>query len=149
MDEKLQSAIYAGNLAWVKLLVEGGVSIAEITGQSYSALLYAAFYGQIQILEWLLTEGGASIHEMDGKGNTALLATAEGRLRPLQTVKWLLEHGGANIADTSIKGGTVWDRLERCLIDPPTLSFPRDPSLIGQSDAAVAAVTALLRVMVL
>ena len=140
MDHELVNAIGTGDLLGVKLLVQGGASIAETVGR-LSALSYAARLGRIPIIEWLLTEGGATISEVDGDGWTALLFAAcrSGEEEPLQPVQWLLEHGGANITDVMPDGRTVWDLLERFLIADSG----------SQQDHDSVAVTALLRVMVL
>jgi hypothetical protein len=75
-DEKLHYAIRAGDLPRLRLLVQGGASIAE-TSVHHSALHHAAIYGKISIVEWLLADGGANISDVDdARGFTALLLTA-------------------------------------------------------------------------
>jgi hypothetical protein len=143
MDSKLQSAIRAGNLQGVKLLVMGGASIeSEVTwdGHGSSALSLAALYGETSIIKWLLEEGRAAVSKRDGTGDTALHKAA--RRGFFATVQWLLEHGSANIEEKTHAGERVWDLLwesfmfkDRCTCKGAAL----DP----------AQATALLRVMVL
>ena len=149
MDGELWDAIHSGDLPRVKLLVEGGASIAVSLGCP-SALMCAAINGRIQILEWLLTEGGATVLEINEDGHTAVLAAAAGWRRPLQTVQWLIEHGGGNIMDTSLRptGDTVWDLLKSHLIDSDRDS-DSDSDSDSDNEHDATAVTSLLRVMVL
>jgi ankyrin repeat protein len=111
MEEELEEAIRAGDLQTVKLLVQGGASIAK-TNTHRSALHVAARYGKASIVEWLLNIGGASISDVDCEGFTALLCTTK-RLHydNIVTVQWLLEYGGVDITDTTPNGKTVWGLL--------------------------------------
>jgi hypothetical protein len=89
----------------------------------------------------LLQEGGSNIREA-AEGTTALLVAAyHGKL---DTVAWLFEHGGANISDYD--GATIWEKLGKHLIEDEEGS---DDGSSVDSNYDTAAVTALLRVMVL
>ena len=100
-----------------------------------SEFLSAAGRGDLPRVQSLMREGGASITETDEFGSTALLRAAMfGRV---PTVAWLLEHGGADIADVAGAGITAWSLLQRRFANS------------DEDDADSAAVTALLRVMVL
>jgi hypothetical protein len=139
MENKLQSAIRAGNLQEVQTLVRGGESIAAPGSHLTSALCYAALLGEISIIKWLLEESGANVSETDYFGHTALLVAAKGGL--FGTVQCLLEHG-SNIADATSEGYTIWDLLKEKF-----LFYEKTPFMGAELDPAVA--TALLRVMVL
>jgi hypothetical protein len=133
MDDELRCAIRADDLPTVKLLVEGGASIAALNNGFYSTLGYAAVLQKASIVQWLVKEGGAPVSEADRYGFTALLRAAqEYGEHKFEIVQWLLEYGGANIAETNPEGETVWDFLRVNFLH-------QDP----------AAVTGLLRVMVL
>jgi hypothetical protein len=139
MDGELKVAIRAGDIRRVKLLVQGGASIAE-TDKNMSALNYAAVLGDRLIIEWLLAKGGANLVDVDEHGFTALLYAAFNLSNEsVTTVQWLLEHGGADIADTSLHGRTVWHMFIRSrLAGVPNLG-----------DTVTDRPTTLLRVMVL
>jgi ankyrin repeat protein len=137
MNDELRDAIRAGDLPSVRLLVQGGASIAG-TRVHLSALNLAAKEGQALIVEWLLEEGGASIEPdaSDATGKTILQHAA----RPInyfttgsiKTVKWLLEHRGADIMDGIPAGLTVFFQI-----------------LPSSEDAVMAHLISLLRVMIL
>jgi ankyrin repeat protein len=137
----LLSAAAAGDLERVQwLLVNGEASITMRNNGGYSALLLAAQGGHIPIISWLLAYGGSSITERNKVGDSAVLCAA--RSIRLPTVQWLLENG-ANVTETDYAGRSVWDPLGWRFT-------PRDGALTANlvvRDAA--AVTALLRVMVL
>ena len=140
MESELLSAAGAGRLSRVQWLlsVEGGASITERSLLGRTALLRAAHSGRLPTVQWLLSpEGGATIAEADSRGHTALLlATDFGRL---PTVQWLLEHGGADTGEPNARGQAVWGNLRGYLIEPDE----------DEEENNAAAVTALLRVMVL
>jgi hypothetical protein len=93
MEKDLGDAIAAGSLPRVKLLVQGGASIAG-TSVDLSALNLAAGFGEVLIVEWLLAEGGANISDVYSGGCIALLTAAKQYLtnENVETVQWLLEH---------------------------------------------------------
>jgi hypothetical protein len=141
MDDELRNAIRTGNLPKVKLLVEGGASIAG-THKSMSALNLAAYLCKTSIVEWLLAEEWASISDADEVGSraefTTLMYAAHSTSENFATVQWLLEYGGADITDTTPAGRTLWEVLEKCLAGRTLMER-----------ASVNQLTALLRVMVL
>jgi ankyrin repeat protein len=119
MDGELQEAIYAGDLPWVRLLVQGGASIpASInkTRKNISALNFAAILGRNRIIEWLLAEGGANIYEVDAFGyNTLMHAANHLTNENVKTVQWLQHDEGdkACLGEISTpKKGEKTQRLE-------------------------------------
>jgi hypothetical protein len=140
MERQLQEAIRGGDLPRVRLLVQGGASIAG-TSRHLSALNQAVIFGKTSIVEWLLAESGATVSDVSGiRGFTALLiaASCHNFPRHFATVQWLLEHGGADIANTNPDGRTVWDLLWKHFAANAHTGY-----------AAAASLTPLLRVMVL
>jgi hypothetical protein len=123
------------------LLTEGGASVQEVDKDGRSVLLLAALWGHHRIVTWLVEEGGATIAETDKGGDTALLLAAYSG--HLQTVHILLEHCGSDISEVNHSGETVWDLLEDYIVADEEEAECED----AEGDAA--AVTALLRVMVL
>jgi hypothetical protein len=148
MEDELRNAISAGDLPRVRLLVQGGASIADsISSSRYcriSAVNWAADHGKTSIVEWLLAEGGASISDVDHEGVTILLLAVSSPFVNFTMVQWLLEHGGADITNTTPAGRTTWDLLGEYITRCPSsrrgsrMKYPKMDQL-----------TALLRVMVL
>jgi ankyrin repeat protein len=92
----------------VKCLLEHGAGAIEIPLMGMTALLYAAEYGRLKVIQYLLSsEGGASNTETDDEGESALLLAAGCDSYPA-IIQWLLEHGGAQITDADYDGGSVW-----------------------------------------
>jgi hypothetical protein len=139
----LLDAAGACNLARVKLLFHKNPSIVNETDERGSSPLHFAVASDspraLETAVWLIREGGLSIGATDNTGWTPLLHAAFSG-RPT-TVRWLLEYGGADIAMVSDEGFTVWDFLGGHLIE-----YFADE---GDANFDAAAVTALLRVMVL
>jgi hypothetical protein len=123
------------------LLTDGGASVQEVDKDGRSVVLLAALWGHHRLVTWLLEEGGATITERDNGGDTALLLAAHSG--HLWTVQILLEHCGSDIAEVNHSGSSVWDLLEDYIV--------ADEEEAEGDDAGddAAAVTALLRVMVL
>jgi hypothetical protein len=83
--------------------------VAAIDDKGRSALLIAAMYGKIAMLQWLLSEGGSKISETSQSGAGALqLSAINGETACCQ---WLLEFGGSCITEASNSGFTMWDWL--------------------------------------
>ena len=61
----------AGHLDIVRMLVERGASVNEVTAEGRSALLYAASKGRDSIVQFLL-EKGADVNKADKLGATPL-----------------------------------------------------------------------------
>jgi ankyrin repeat protein len=76
MEDELRSAIREGNLPRVKLLMEGGASLAAPGRICYTTLAYAALFGKLSTVKWLVQEFGTPVSEVDGYGYTALLHAA-------------------------------------------------------------------------
>jgi ankyrin repeat protein len=106
----LLDAIAEGNLEQVKRLIAEGADVAEADACGYTALLEAAYYGDIPIMDWLLNEGGSSLTERDINGTSALLMGAcMGRFPAMQ---YLLEKLEALVSETTNVGRTVWDCMK-------------------------------------
>jgi hypothetical protein len=138
MDDALWLTIAIGDNPNVKLLVQGGTSIAG-TLVYLPALHHAACHGEVSIVEWLLVEGGTNITGVDYDSFTVLLCAAKRfKYENVETVQWLLEYGEADIMDTTPDGETVWNLLAICSADVAEGSY-----------LAADCLTALLHVMVL
>jgi hypothetical protein len=97
-----------GYLPIVKYLLGHGARITERSTDGMTALLHAAHFGRLEVVQYLLSlEGGASITDTDDQGNTALLLIAVRKCN-LTMVQWLLEYGGAQKTDTNNEGDSVW-----------------------------------------
>jgi hypothetical protein len=147
----------ARNLTCVRYLLEHGARITERSNDGKTALLYAAEFGSLEIIQYLLSsEGGASIAETDDEGNTALLLAA-GEVGQPMMVQWLLENGGAQITDTNNAGDTVWtihrqQSLQGLLLNAYVMDEDGDfVFLDGEytQNEDTAELTGMLRVMVL
>ncbi|MBA2651131.1 MAG: AMP-binding protein, partial [Tatlockia sp.] len=74
------------------LLQQGGATITKKDDEGNTALLFAAYNGKLDVVQWLLQEGGATIGEKNDDANTVLqLAASKGWQ---QLVNWLLIEGG-------------------------------------------------------
>jgi hypothetical protein len=106
----LQDAICEGYLEEVKRLVAEGADVKEGNDLGFTALLWAAFYGHISIMDWLLSEGGSSLAEHTIlHGTKALMLTAIKGHFP--AVQYLLEERGVSISETNNAGDTVWANI--------------------------------------
>ena len=85
-ETALSIAAYAGNMNYVKRLVEAG---AEVSFYGWAPLTYAAFNGHAAIADYLL-QRGAEIDATTENGSTALFFAA--RYGHLDVVKLLLKH---------------------------------------------------------
>ena len=69
---KLFKAAREGRLEELKKLKEDGAKLSERDKDDNTALLWAAYYGHLDVVKWLLKEGGAKVTESNKLGNTAL-----------------------------------------------------------------------------
>jgi ankyrin repeat protein len=71
-DSRFLQAIYNGNPARIKKLIEAGANVNARTIDGKTALMYTASFGRREIM-WLLIEAGADVNIQGKDGNTALL----------------------------------------------------------------------------
>jgi hypothetical protein len=64
-DRELRKAIRRDDLPRLKLLVEGGASIAVPGRISLPTLGYAASFDRLDMVKWLVQEFGALVSEVD------------------------------------------------------------------------------------
>ncbi|MBA2655517.1 MAG: ankyrin repeat domain-containing protein [Tatlockia sp.] len=97
IDSVNQQPIYFLSKILQWLLQEGFKDITGRNGFSYTALMWAAKHGRLDVVKWLLQEGESLITEQNqyGDGDTVLLSAAEGG--EIDLFKWLLQEGGASI----------------------------------------------------
>jgi ankyrin repeat protein len=102
----LQDAVCEGDLEEVKRLVAEGADVAEADVHGFTALLWAAFYGHIPIIDWLLSEGGSSLaeHTILNSTHALMLRAIKGHFPAMQ---YLLEERGVSISETNNVGDTV------------------------------------------
>ena len=78
------------------------IKCEKIFGEENSNLLFACYFGHLEIAKWLLKHG-SSIHERNKHDNSCvLLAALNGKLK---TLKWLIENG-CSIHEKNKKG--IW-----------------------------------------
>lgn len=101
----LFETVTSGNLKELKKFKENGVDLSQKDKDDNTPLLWATYYGLLDIVKWLLKEGGgSSITEANKVGNTALLlAFSYGHLA---VVQWLLSKGGAKLTETNTFGNS-------------------------------------------
>jgi len=89
--EKIAIRIGNGNIEDLKVLLKE-LGIDATDGYSRTALLWTAFYGNLEMLAWLI-ENGANINHQDKNGYSALhFAAQEKRIR---IADLLLKHGAS------------------------------------------------------
>ena len=86
MLKKAASADFAG----MKECIEKGVDVNARDENGKTALLWASYYGDIEVLKYLIKKG-ADIEAKDDKGNTPLTTTSYNGY--LEHVKYLVENG--------------------------------------------------------
>lgn len=86
----LMAAAYSDRVAIVKTLLDDGVEADEKNDKRYSAVHYAAFYGNYEIIEALL-EKGVDVNSINDIGQTPLMIAAY--YGNAKTVKTLLLRG--------------------------------------------------------
>lgn len=88
-------------LKMVKLLINLGVDVDEMTEETDTALIFASYAGSLQIVQ-ALVKAGANINHQGYEGKTALFEAS--RQNQGQIVKYLMEQGAdINIQDDSKK----------------------------------------------
>jgi hypothetical protein len=135
----LIAAAQSDNLAAVQCLLQLGANIDQGDEAGFTALFVAAAEGNLAVVRCLV-EAGAGVEALGGLHETALLRSAyRGRFK---TMQYLLEEAGADMDQVDDIGKTVWDML-----------IERFEQVAAEDDdeveADAAALTALLRVMVL
>jgi hypothetical protein len=100
-------AVKEGDLEKLKRLVADGADVAEVDASGYTALLEAAYYGRIPIMDWFLNEGGSSLAEKNIEGMSAFLVTA--LMGRFAAMKYLLVEQGASISESDNDGDNVWN----------------------------------------
>lgn len=96
-ESSLFNAITSDDLGGLKkLLLDGGANVGDKDQEGKTALLFAAYLGRLELVQWLLSEeGGSSIEERDNNGMTAFLwAAREGHA---ELIDWLSDKGGASL----------------------------------------------------
>eukprot|EP01006_Ploeotia_vitrea_P003693 TRINITY_DN113065_c0_g1_i1.p1 TRINITY_DN113065_c0_g1~~TRINITY_DN113065_c0_g1_i1.p1 ORF type:complete len:639 (+),score=45.68 TRINITY_DN113065_c0_g1_i1:26-1942(+) len=98
--------------------VEGGkekvenqaIRLADLDGDS--PLLVAAYFGQLEVVQWLIEEAGVWVEQRSTNESTALIRAVQHNQLPV--VKYLLEDAGANLAaktkaQTGVRAATATD----------------------------------------
>ncbi|MDR3055492.1 MAG: ankyrin repeat domain-containing protein [Zoogloeaceae bacterium] len=102
-DSALRLAAYAGRLVIVQRLVEAG---AQIEMEGWTPLIYAAFNGHTEVVEYLLAQG-ANLNAVSESGMTALMAAARGGYTDL--AKRLVTLGAdINLKDSNGRTALDW-----------------------------------------
>jgi hypothetical protein len=144
-------SVAAGSLETVRwLLEEGGASIEDAchTFDGDSAIHRAAEVGNLATIQLLLRSYSSVGDEDHDVVDTALVIASQ--WGQLATVQWVLEHGEADMTVTCAdQGTTIWDELGRHFIEDEVDTDDSDDDEWHNTNFDAAAVTALLRVMVL
>jgi len=90
MTESLHDAIYDGNIALVKALLDSGASIEELDEDRNTPLLACCTYRPITELINLLIGKGANINAVNAAGESALLIAARDKMDHVSAI--LLSH---------------------------------------------------------
>ncbi|WP_407315722.1 ankyrin repeat domain-containing protein [Pseudomonas sp. nanlin1] len=67
----IAGAVFKGDLEMVRLLVEGGAQVDGAAGDGRTALMMAAMFNRIELIDYLLAQG-ANAHAVDAAGIDAL-----------------------------------------------------------------------------
>jgi ankyrin repeat protein len=106
----LRRACRMGNLAAARALCAAGAIVEQIDRHGVTALMYACFYGHLEIVRFLVLEGNATVDQRAPDCFTALAAACH-NVR-ISTVRFLLAEGNAAI-ETRWQGQTSLVRAAR------------------------------------
>ncbi|WP_428910638.1 M48 family metallopeptidase [Niallia sp. Krafla_26] len=99
-------AVFDEDMDMLLQVVEEGADIDEKDSEGYTALQYAAMWGDVEATEWLI-QNGADVNTTDNWGSTPLI-NAVYNAADVETVKILLENG-ANPTIQDSEGKTAYD----------------------------------------
>jgi hypothetical protein len=85
--------------------MSGKASVVDTDTYGDAALLLAAEFGELDIIQWLLQHDRANIGARDSGGTTSLVMAAENG--HLIVVQWLIQHGGADVGEKNNNGDTA------------------------------------------
>ncbi|GAB5367358.1 hypothetical protein AAMO2058_001223500 [Amorphochlora amoebiformis] len=102
--EGLIAAAGNGDLWRVRRSLSSGVPVDYAGEAGWTALIYGAMYGRVQIVRYLIEFGRANVNRRDKYGNTALILAA--RRNHLDTVR-VLASCGANVNIPTTNGDTA------------------------------------------
>ena len=121
-----------------ELLQRQEIHVNEKNNEGYTALMFAAYKGDLQVLQELLKVEGINVNEKSNCGRTVLMnASRKGRLQVLQE---LLKVEGINVNETNNGGDTARDlAIEgRNELDPDD---PNDAKHISNFNQIIAVLT--------
>ena len=87
----MAASIGTGDCETVRWLIEQGVDVNHCDDEHFSAVLWAAQVGNLDVLKLLFTEG-ANIHQVGGDGANSIISATQGT-GDYDTVSWLIEQG--------------------------------------------------------
>ena len=77
LSEQLIAAASEGNFEKVKELVKQGADVNAVDEDGYTALMYTAGHGNLDIVKYLIEDHGADVNAEAEYGDTALLNAEE------------------------------------------------------------------------
>jgi ankyrin repeat protein len=104
LQERLCRAACNGSVENIRALVKEGAEVVLCDGKGFTALHYAAYYGNVETVRVIIELGGNAHPQDEVRKNTPLHCAAG--VGHSETVKLFVEELGANVHAQNANGGT-------------------------------------------
>ena len=104
LQERLFMAARDGPVENIRALVKEGAEVVLCDGKGFTALHYAAYYGNVETVRVIIELGGNAHPQDEVRKNTPLHCAAG--VGHSETVKLFVEELGANVHAQNANGGT-------------------------------------------